>query len=50
MLNVIEYCKKHLFLRHSERCIVGVFVRAVVDNSIHVQVKTIEFWYPILRD
>lgn len=25
-------------------------MRAVVDNAVHVEVKTVEFWYAILCD
>lgn len=48
MLNVVEDGDKHLLFCHSKHGVVGVLVRTIVDNTVHVQVKTIEFRDAIL--
>ena len=37
MLDVVEDLNEHLVLRHPVRCAVVVFVRAVVDDSVHIE-------------
>lgn len=37
MFDVVEDADEHLVLPHSERRTLSIFVRAVVDDSVHVK-------------
>lgn len=50
MLDVIEDCDEHLVFGHAEGGRVGVFVCAIVYDSVHVEVETIKFGNAILGD
>lgn len=50
MLNVVENRNKHLLLRHTKGRIIRIFVGTVMNNTIHIQIQTVEFWYSILRN
>ena len=43
MFDIVENGYKHLVLSHSESRTVVVFVGAVVDNSIHVKLRTVRY-------
>lgn len=50
MFNIVEDGDKHLVFRHSKGRRVRVLVSAIMDDSVHIEVETVELWNPILRD
>lgn len=54
VLNVIENLNEHLVLCHAKSRGVGLGMSAIMDDAVHIQVKTVEFRNPVfcneLRD
>lgn len=48
MLNVVEDLDEHLVLSHTKGGRVRFRMSAVMDDAIHIEVKTVEFGYPVL--
>lgn len=49
MFNIVEDLDEHFVFRHAEGRRVRVRMRAIVNDAIHVEIETVEFWYAILR-
>ena len=50
MFNVVENGDEHLVFRHTKCGRIRVLMRTVMDNTVHIQIQTVELWYPVLGD
>jgi len=50
MFNVVEYPDEHLIFAQAELRVIRVFVGAVVDDTVHVEVEGVELGDTILGD